>query len=73
MDAVSPRGAGREFLIPEQHVKRGREPAEESQPCLLSVCACVRSPSAFVAHPSLTPIGPHRGNHTANVSSGKDG
>lgn len=39
------------FLNPEQHVKRGREPAEESQPCLLCVCVCVRTlhqPSSFI-------------------------
>lgn len=39
------------FLNPEQHVKRGREPAEESQPCLLCVCVCVRTlhqPLSFI-------------------------
>lgn len=77
MAAVSPQSGGREFLIPQQHVKRGREPAEESQPCVLRlcvfVCVCVYSPSNPVAHPFLTPVGPHIANHTANVSSGRLG
>lgn len=35
------------------------------------VCVCAHSPSAFVVHPSLTPVCPRRANRTANVSSGK--
>lgn len=31
------------------------------------------TPLVSVAHPSLTPVGPRRANHTPNVSAGKDG
>lgn len=41
--------------------------------CTAFMCVCVYSPSNPVAHPFLTPVGPHRANRTANVSSGRLG